>query len=70
MHKLLVVCFFQMSLVDLGKRLLQASKDGSTDEVRVLMSNGAPFTTDWVAKTLARLFMETEYNGKDVVCKN
>ena len=50
-----------MSLVDLGKRLLQASKDGSTDEVRVLMSNGAPFTTDWVAKTLARTFIETEY---------
>ena len=37
-----------MSLVDLGKRLLDASKRGSTDEVRLLMSNGAPFTTDWV----------------------
>ena len=37
-----------MSLVDLGKRLLEAAKQGLTDEVRTLMSNGAPFTTDWV----------------------
>ena len=37
-----------MSLVDLGKRLLEAAKRGDTDEVRQLMSNGAPFTTDWV----------------------
>ncbi len=38
-----------MSLVDLGKRLLEAAKQGLTDEVRTLMSNGAPFTTDWVS---------------------
>ena len=38
----------RMSLVDLGKRLLEAAKRGETDEVRTLMSNGAPFTTDWV----------------------
>ncbi|KAI0232379.1 hypothetical protein LSAT2_017276 [Lamellibrachia satsuma] len=37
-----------MSLVDLGKRLLEAAKVGQTDEVRTLMSNGAPFTTDWL----------------------
>merc|ERR550532_519317 len=37
-----------MSLVDLGKRLLEAAKSGLTDEVRALMSNGAPFTTDWL----------------------
>ena len=37
-----------MSLVDLGKRLLDAAKRGETDTVRALMSNGAPFTTDWV----------------------
>lgn len=37
-----------MSLVDLGKRLLEAAKLGQTDEVRTLMSNGAPFTTDWL----------------------
>ena len=38
----------RMSLVDLGKRLLEAAKRGETDTVRALMSNGAPFTTDWV----------------------
>ncbi len=39
---------YAMSLVDFGKRLLEAAKAGETDEVRTLMSNGAPFTTDWV----------------------
>ena len=42
----------RMSLVDLGKRLLEAAKRGETDAVRALMSNGAPFTTDWVSNTL------------------
>ncbi|XP_014776789.1 GA-binding protein subunit beta-1 [Octopus bimaculoides] len=37
-----------MSLVELGKQLLDAAKRGDTDEVRTLMSNGAPFTTDWL----------------------
>ena len=36
------------SLVDLGKRLLEASKKGQADEVSMLMTSGAPFTTDWV----------------------
>lgn len=39
----------QMSLVDLGKRLLEAARKGQDDEVRNLMANGAPFTTDWVS---------------------
>ncbi|XP_063482405.1 GA-binding protein subunit beta-2 isoform X9 [Symphalangus syndactylus] len=38
----------QMSLVDLGKRLLEAARKGQDDEVRTLMANGAPFTTDWL----------------------
>ncbi|XP_058863661.1 GA-binding protein subunit beta-1 isoform X2 [Acipenser ruthenus] len=42
------VCFTQMSLVDLGKRLLEAARKGQDDEVRTLMANGAPFTTDWL----------------------
>ncbi|KAL1772227.1 GA-binding protein subunit beta-2 [Sigmodon hispidus] len=37
-----------MSLVDLGKRLLEAARKGHDDEVRTLMANGAPFTTDWL----------------------
>ncbi|XP_062583986.1 GA-binding protein subunit beta-1-like isoform X1 [Saccostrea cucullata] len=40
--------YAKMSLVDLGKRLLEAAKRGETDDVRTLMSNGAPFTTDWL----------------------
>ncbi|KAL0154187.1 hypothetical protein M9458_050513 [Cirrhinus mrigala] len=36
-----------MSLVDLGKKLLEAARAGQDDEVRILMANGAPFTTDW-----------------------
>ena len=37
-----------MSLVDLGKKLLEASRQGLEEEVKILMANGAPFTTDWV----------------------
>ncbi|XP_028812168.1 GA-binding protein subunit beta-1 isoform X2 [Denticeps clupeoides] len=37
-----------MSLVDLGKKLLDAARTGQDDEVRILMANGAPFTTDWL----------------------
>lgn len=40
-----------MSLVDLGKQLLEASKQGKTEEVRALMTNGAPFTTDWLGSS-------------------
>ncbi|CAH8480599.1 unnamed protein product [Schistosoma turkestanicum] len=36
------------SLVDLGKRLLDAAKNGDVDEVKNLINNGAPFTTDWL----------------------
>ncbi|KAM4013924.1 GA-binding protein subunit beta-2 isoform 2-T2 [Anomaloglossus baeobatrachus] len=34
--------------LDLGKRLLEAARGGEDDEVRQLMQNGAPFTTDWL----------------------
>lgn len=42
-----------MSLVDLGKKLLEAARAGQDDEVRILMANGAPFTTDWVMEIFA-----------------
>lgn len=48
-----------MSLVDLGKRLLESAKLGETEEVRLLMSNGAPFTTDWLGSS--PLHMAAQY---------
>lgn len=35
---------------DLSKKLLDACKNGEAEEVRDLMQNGAPFTTDWLGK--------------------
>ncbi|CAH2327156.1 GA-binding subunit beta-2 [Pelobates cultripes] len=34
--------------LDLGKRLLEAARNGEDEQVRLLMQNGAPFTTDWL----------------------
>ncbi|XP_035208527.1 GA-binding protein subunit beta-2-like isoform X2 [Stegodyphus dumicola] len=48
-----------MSLVDLGKRLLESAKLGETEEVRILMTNGAPFTTDWLGTS--PLHMAAQY---------
>ncbi|XP_063482399.1 GA-binding protein subunit beta-2 isoform X6 [Symphalangus syndactylus] len=64
-----------MSLVDLGKRLLEAARKGQDDEVRTLMANGAPFTTDWNgadvnAKDMLKmtaLHWATERHHRDVV---
>ncbi|XP_071583460.1 GA-binding protein subunit beta-2 isoform X5 [Heliangelus exortis] len=65
----------KMSLVDLGKRLLEAARKGEDDEVRELMARGAPFTTDWSgadvnAKDMLKmtaLHWATERNHRDVV---
>ena len=38
-----------MTSNELGKQLLQSSKLGDVDDVKMLMSNGAPFSTDWVS---------------------
>ena len=48
------------SLVDLGKRLLEASKKGQADEVSMLMTSGAPFTTDWVRVVVFIVFCPQE----------
>ncbi|XP_054161431.1 GA-binding protein subunit beta-1-like [Oppia nitens] len=37
-----------INLFDLGKKLLEASRNGETDEVKALMQSGAPFSTDWL----------------------
>lgn len=34
--------------VDLGKQLLEACRNGNTEEVKSLMQSGAAFTTDWM----------------------
>ncbi|KAJ8398278.1 hypothetical protein AAFF_G00428480 [Aldrovandia affinis] len=47
LHRI-IANLFQMSLVDLGKKLLEAARSGQDDEVRILMASGAPFTTDWL----------------------
>ncbi|XP_028453208.1 GA-binding protein subunit beta-2a isoform X2 [Perca flavescens] len=59
-----------MSLVDLGKRLLEAARKGQDDEVRNLMANGAPFTTDWVR--LQRVHLAAQhghYSTADVLLR-
>lgn len=38
----------QMSLVEMGKRLLIAARDGDAEEVAFLIRKGAPFTNDWL----------------------
>lgn len=35
-------------LVELGRKLLSKAQEGDTEAVRDLMSQGAPFTADWV----------------------
>lgn len=37
-----------LSIMDLGKQLLESAKEGHTNKVHDLMCRGAPFTTDWV----------------------
>lgn len=37
-----------INIPDLGKSLLNASRNGDVEEVRSLLNNGAPFATDWV----------------------
>ncbi|XP_046875209.1 GA-binding protein subunit beta-2a isoform X1 [Hypomesus transpacificus] len=64
----LSVC--QMSLVDLGKRLLEAARKGQDDEVRTLMANGAPFTTDWLGTSPLHLAAQHgHYSTADVLLR-
>ena len=45
------------AVADLGKRLLEASRKGNAEEVRQLMANGAPITTDWVGFSLINILI-------------
>nr|CDS30708.1 GA repeat binding protein beta 2 [Hymenolepis microstoma] len=38
----------QMNSPDLGKHLLDAARNGDVEHVRLLITNGATFTTDWL----------------------
>ncbi|XP_067112543.1 GA-binding protein subunit beta-2a isoform X2 [Osmerus mordax] len=59
-----------MSLVDLGKRLLEAARKGQDDEVRTLMANGAPFTTDWLGTSPLHLAAQHgHYSTADVLLR-
>nr|XP_020515979.1 GA-binding protein subunit beta-2-like [Labrus bergylta]XP_020515980.1 GA-binding protein subunit beta-2-like [Labrus bergylta] len=59
-----------MSLVDLGKRLLDAARKGQDDEVRNLMANGAPFTTDWLGTSPLHLAAQHgHYSTADVLLR-
>ncbi|XP_074469122.1 GA-binding protein subunit beta-2a [Sebastes fasciatus] len=59
-----------MSLVDLGKRLLEAARKGQDDEVRNLMANGAPFTTDWLGTSPLHLAAQHgHYSTADVLLR-
>ncbi|KAK6644479.1 hypothetical protein RUM43_000746 [Polyplax serrata] len=40
-----------IGVMELGKRLLLAAKEGNTESVRNLMKGGAPFATDWLGTT-------------------
>lgn len=37
-----------LSIMDLGKQLLENAREGQKNKVHDLMCRGAPFTTDWV----------------------
>ena len=36
------------SIVEMGKQLLAASRDGQTEDVASLLARSAPMTTDWL----------------------
>ena len=57
---------YNSSLVELGKKLLACAKDGDTEGVRLLMSWGAPFTTDWLGTSPLHL---TAKYGKVETCE-
>lgn len=45
-----------LSIMDLGKQLLESAKEGQATKVHDLMCRGAPFTTDWVISIFTYFF--------------
>nr|CAD7201220.1 unnamed protein product [Timema douglasi] len=59
-----------VSLVELGKKLLMGAKDGDTEQVRNLMSKGAPFTTDWLGTSPLHLAAQSgHYDTTEVLLR-
>ncbi|KAK3931141.1 GA-binding protein subunit beta-1 [Frankliniella fusca] len=50
-----------IAVVELGKQLLLAAKDGQVETVRDLMSKGAPFTTDWLGVSPLHLAVQNNH---------
>lgn len=50
-----------LAVVELGKQLLLAAKDGKVDVVRELMGKGAPFTTDWLGVSPLHLAVQNDH---------
>ncbi|KAJ8674844.1 hypothetical protein QAD02_010630 [Eretmocerus hayati] len=50
-----------LSVVELGKQLLQSAKNGDTNLVRDLMCKGAPFTTDWLGTSALHLAAQNNH---------
>lgn len=51
-------------LIDLGKRLLDAAREGSIDSVRQLVfDSSAPFTSDWLGTTALHLAAQNGHAG-------
>ncbi|XP_059478908.1 GA-binding protein subunit beta-1 isoform X2 [Neocloeon triangulifer] len=44
--------------LELGKKLLEAARDGLEDECRNLMARGAPFTSDWLGTSALHLAVQ------------
>lgn len=52
------------SLVELGKQLLSAARDGDKTEVSRLLAKGAPMTTDWLGTS--PLHLAAQYGHLDI----
>ncbi|XP_055321461.1 GA-binding protein subunit beta-1 [Sitodiplosis mosellana] len=50
-----------ISIMDLGKQLLESAREGQTNKVHDLMCRGAPFTTDWLGKSALHMAAENNH---------
>ncbi|KAK0164172.1 hypothetical protein PV328_002831 [Microctonus aethiopoides] len=50
-----------LPMVELGKKLLLAAKNGDTESGRQLMYRGAPFTTDWLGTSALHLAAQNNH---------